>query len=567
MSVSCAYAEVCILRNDNRAAVVVVRATRVVFLRNGTREFAARELRESTHRVLALVTDANPRVDHLLTRRDTRAIQQVGKYQLGRLLAVGGMAEIYLARETGIAGFERWVVIKRILPQFEADAEFVRMFLDEARLAATLQHPNVVQVFAVDEHEGLHYLAMEYLHGYDLGRVLTRASAAKRRLPLEQALTIVHGAAAGLHHAHESRGIDGKPNGVVHRDVSPGNIVITFDGSVKLVDFGIAKAIARGTKTAEGTIKGKVSYMSPEQCRGRAIDRRSDIFSLGIVLWELTTGRKLFKGASEFMIANQLLNEEIPRPSSRVDNYPPALEALVMRMLGSDPDDRPATTRQVQLDIEELARDRRMSLSPIGLAAYMTELFGDDRGPWEEIASESSSPAATPIVTSSTVAMRAGRPARRGKLLFVAPVAAVALGAIGWTVYAGLDGSSTSAAAIPAPSTPEPTPTPKQESKPMPIVESKPAVVESKPAVAESKPAVENKPTDPPAVIAPPRAASVRKRTTIARPKSEPPKAEALTVDPAVEREQLEAKRRADAERKQKELEQKYFGDRKERTP
>src|SRR5678816_989563 len=184
------------------------------------------------------------------------------------------MAEIYLARLTSIGGFQKHVVLKRILPQFARDADFLRMFFQEARTAATLEHPNVAQVYDMGEERGVHFFAMEYLHGEDC-RGLVRALQQRRQaLPLEHAIAIVIGAAAGCHYVHEQRDVDGKPLGLIHRDINPTNVVVTYTGSIKLVDFGIAKATALADSTQAGTAKGKLGYMSPEQYLGEALDRR-----------------------------------------------------------------------------------------------------------------------------------------------------------------------------------------------------------------------------------------------------------------------------------------------------
>jgi serine/threonine protein kinase len=299
---------------------------------------------------------------------------RLGKYELISHVAIGGMAEIYVARASGIAGFEKAVILKRILPQHAADPEFVQMFLDEARLAATLHHANVVQVFDIGVEGDSPFFTMERVHGEHLGEILRAAHRAGRGLSLEHALAIVAGAAAGLHHAHEQ--------GIVHRDVSPSNVMVTFDGVVKVVDFGIAKAAARRTSTRDGTIKGKVSYMSPEQCRGDALDRRSDVFALGILLFELTTGRRLFKG-DEYAVLQAVIHTDAPAPSSVKDDYPPALERIVVRALQRDPANRHATAEELQVELEELARDQRWSLSSVGLGRFLREIFPDrpDRTP------------------------------------------------------------------------------------------------------------------------------------------------------------------------------------------
>ncbi len=212
-----------------------------------------------------------------------------GKYEVLRKLAIGGMAEIYLARVRGHAGFEKLVVLKRILPHIAEDPAFVKMFLDEARLAATLQHPNIADVYDVGSEGKFYFFTMEYIHGADARTVRLQAHRKSQPIPLMNALAIVHGTASALAYAHDKRGPDG-PLGLVHRDVSSSNILVSFDGAVKLVDFGIARATSRESKTRTGTLKGKIPYMSPEQCQNQPLDRRSDLFSLGVVLYELTVG-------------------------------------------------------------------------------------------------------------------------------------------------------------------------------------------------------------------------------------------------------------------------------------
>ena len=221
--------------------------------------------------------------------------RRFGKYTLLRKLATGGMAELFLALQKSVAGFEKLLVIKRILPQMNQDANFIAMLLQEARVAATLSHPNIVQIFDVGEIDGVFYIAMEHVHGEDI-RSIVRQMAAKKypEFPREHALAIVLGVCAGLAYAHEKRDLDGAPLHIVHRDVSPQNIVVTFSGDIKLVDFGIAKSDSISlSQTKSGRLKGKGPYMSPEQALGEPVDARSDLFSAGVVLFELTTGDAL----------------------------------------------------------------------------------------------------------------------------------------------------------------------------------------------------------------------------------------------------------------------------------
>lgn len=311
--------------------------------------------------------------------------ERVGKYQVLKRLAVGGMAEIYLARVTGIEGFQKHVVLKKIRPIHAEDPRFVEMFLDEARLAALLHHQNIAQVYDIGQLDGGYFFSMEFLHGQDVQSILKRMVKNRERVPLEYALTIVAGAAAGLHYAHEKRGPSGKPLNIVHRDVSPSNIVVTYDGAVKVVDFGIARAAQReSAETRSGTLKGKISYMSPEQCRGEELDRRSDIFALGIVLYEVTTTMRLFRKGkdSDFLVMQRIVSGEVPRPRERISDYPEELEQVVMRALAIKPTDRYQTARDLLLDLENVAANLRLPLSPARLSAFVESTFGRPAEPW-----------------------------------------------------------------------------------------------------------------------------------------------------------------------------------------
>ncbi len=307
---------------------------------------------------------------------------RLGKYEILMPLAAGGMARIYIGRATGIGSFERHIVLKLILPERANDHTAVQMFLDEARLAAALNHQNVAQVFEVGEDQGIHYLAMEYVHGQDLRALLAKAGGSGTRVPIELALTVVAGAASGLNHAHERRGQDGVPLGIVHRDVSPSNIMIGYDGSVKLLDFGIAKATQRSIETQSGIIKGKFAYMAPEQCRGRDVDKRSDVFSLGIILYEITTQHRCFRADSDFDTMHRIVTGDVVRPTRLVPNYPAALEAIVLKALAVDPAQRYQSADQLLEAVESLASQARMSLSTNALGRFMVEMFGDQPEPW-----------------------------------------------------------------------------------------------------------------------------------------------------------------------------------------
>jgi serine/threonine protein kinase len=303
---------------------------------------------------------------------------KLGKYQLIRRLATGGMAELFLARTTAIHGFEKIVVLKRILPQHAENDDFIRMFLAEARLAATLHHPNIVQVYDIGEDNGTYFFTMEYVQGVDLRKLVRSARKKSTALPLEHILHIIMGMAGGLNHAHEKVGLDGKPLGIVHRDVSPSNVLVTFDGGVKIVDFGIAKAATAQVATIAGTLKGKIPYMSPEQCRGEGVDRRSDIFSIGTLLWELTTGTRLFAGDNEFAILNRVAKGDVPTPSSIRPDYPPELEAIVMKALQADPEHRYGTALDLQIDLEDFSREARLPVSSARLGRFMKDLCAEE---------------------------------------------------------------------------------------------------------------------------------------------------------------------------------------------
>ncbi|HEY3815773.1 MAG TPA: serine/threonine-protein kinase [Polyangiaceae bacterium] len=302
-----------------------------------------------------------------------------GKYTLIRKLAAGGMAELFLAIQKSMAGFEKLLVIKRILPAMNKDRAFIDMLLHEARIAATLSHPNIVQVFDVGEVDGAYFIAMEHVHGEDL-RSIVRQMKKKDvvEFPLEHALSMILGVCAGLAYAHDKRDLDGTALNIVHRDVSPQNVVVTFTGDVKIVDFGIAKSDARIEELSKnGNLKGKVPYMSPEQARGEAIDWRSDIFAAGVILFELTTGKRLFKGTSEYDTLKLICEREYPLPSQARLGYPRDLEVIVMRALAKDRAQRWQSAREMQGAIEEFVRKEQLAVSPIALSAFMQALFED----------------------------------------------------------------------------------------------------------------------------------------------------------------------------------------------
>ncbi len=300
--------------------------------------------------------------------------QTFGKFQLLKKLATGGMAEVWLARHSGIEGFQRMLVLKRILPHLADDPEFVQMFLNEAKIAARFNHPNIAQIYDLGEANGTYYIAMEFVHGEDLGRVMRKAWNAGQWVAQPLAIRIVASACEGLYYAHTKADDKGQPLKVVHRDVSPQNILISFDGSVKLVDFGIAKAADAQSMTRSGAIKGKFAYMSPEQAAGRVVDQRSDLFSIGLVLYELLTGVRPLKRDSELATLQAALECRI-EPPSKVADVPPELDAVVMGALARAADDRYRDARQFQMALEEFLVGQRWVATSVQVSELMSTLF------------------------------------------------------------------------------------------------------------------------------------------------------------------------------------------------
>jgi serine/threonine protein kinase len=302
--------------------------------------------------------------------------QPFGKYQLLKKLATGGMAEVWLARQTGIEGFAKNLVVKRILPHLAEDREFVEMFRNEALIAARFNHPNIAQVYEFGEANGNYYIAMEYIHGEDLGRVMRKAWEQNQWVARPLAIRIVAAACEGLYYAHSRTDESGRPLRVVHRDISPQNILISFDGSVKLVDFGIAKAADQASLTRSGAIKGKFAYMAPEQASGKPLDCRADVFSIGLVLYELLTGVRPLKRDTELATLQAALECAIP-PPSEVADVPPELDSVVMQALSKSIDSRYRDARQFQLALEEFLVSQRWVASSVQVSELMEALFSD----------------------------------------------------------------------------------------------------------------------------------------------------------------------------------------------
>jgi serine/threonine-protein kinase len=304
--------------------------------------------------------------------------QQFGKYLLLKRLALGGMAEIWLAKQLGVQGFEKLVVVKRILDQFATEKEFVEMFLDEARLAATLNHPNVVQIYDLGQEQSSFYIAMEFIAGHDLLAILKKCKRAQVSLPPPIAARLVASACEGLHYAHTRKDLQGNPLNLVHRDVSPSNILVTYEGGVKVVDFGIAKAESQSTKTEAGKLKGKYSYMSPEQIRTVQLDARSDVFALGIVLYEILVGRRLFKRDNELAIMQDILEGEVRPPSELREDVPRELDEICLKALQKDRRKRFGSAQEMQVALEKYLASTPEPPSSIHVSRFMLELFAEE---------------------------------------------------------------------------------------------------------------------------------------------------------------------------------------------
>jgi len=306
----------------------------------------------------------------------TPTVERLGRYEILGEIASGGMATVFLGRVTGAKGFQRLVAIKRLHPHLESEEEFVSMFLDEARLAAKIRHPNVVATLDVEDDEHL-YLVMEYVEGDRLLALLRHAAKTGEKIPPAIAVRIAMDTLAGLHAAHELTDDDGSLIGLVHRDVSPQNILVSVDGSVKLVDFGIAKASARLSVTRDGQLKGKIAYMAPEQTKRSEIDRRVDIFAMGIITWEMLTAKKLFNGESDVEVLNQLLFEPIPRLREVAPTVPASLDSVVARALERDPAKRFATAAEFSDALERASKIFGGPATTKTIAAHLQKVSGE----------------------------------------------------------------------------------------------------------------------------------------------------------------------------------------------
>ncbi|MCP4627716.1 MAG: protein kinase [bacterium] len=302
---------------------------------------------------------------------------QFGKYRLLDKIAVGGMAELYRAKLTGVQGFEKLIAIKKILPNLSEDDNLITSFIDEAKLAALLHHENIVQIYDFGNMDNEYFIAMEFLFGKDLRTIRKAANNREQPLGMGYILYIISRICAGLDYSHNLKDLQGKPLNIIHRDINPQNILVTYEGQVKIIDYGIAKAASQNNKTRENLIKGKLAYMSPEQANGQTIDHRSDIFSTGIILYELLADRRMFEG--ETMHVLSLVREaHYDPPEEVIPDLPAELNQILHRALAKDPDDRYQSASEMLADIEEFAFELSLRPNARSFSQYMKELFEEE---------------------------------------------------------------------------------------------------------------------------------------------------------------------------------------------
>jgi serine/threonine protein kinase/Zn-finger nucleic acid-binding protein len=298
-----------------------------------------------------------------------------GSYQVLSRIATGGMGEVYLARKQGPGGFVKRVVVKTLLSHLSGEEEFIEMFLDEARLNSRLCHTNIGEIYDLGRVNGSFFLVMEYIDGVDLHTIFDFCKEKDRSIPAEQSVRIVSQVCQGLHYAHTLSDARGVPLGIVHRDICPKNIMVSYEGTAKVIDFGIAKATTRRHKTENGSVKGRIPYMSPEQCTGSEVDARSDMFSLGVVFWELITGRRLFKMSSDIQTHKEIATGNVRRPRSIDGNIPAQLEDIVLKALRKSPDYRYQSALEMKQELDDYLDGLGTNSNAVHLAPFMKELF------------------------------------------------------------------------------------------------------------------------------------------------------------------------------------------------
>ncbi|HEX8793143.1 MAG TPA: serine/threonine-protein kinase [Polyangiaceae bacterium] len=307
------------------------------------------------------------------------ALPEIGRYHLVAELARGGMGIVHLAATQGLGGFNKLLVVKELRPELAGDELYVRMFLDEARLAARLTHRNIVQTIEVGSESSRHYMVMEYLDGRSLHRIVRRFHQQRGGLPVGAHLRVIAEALLGLQYAHDLRDFDGEPLGIVHRDVSPLNVLVTFDGQAKLVDFGIAKSADSSQETKTGILKGRVAYMAPEQAWGSVVDRRADLYAVGVMIWEAAAGRRLWPGKSDVEILARLLKEEAPTLRDVRPEAPEDLTAICARAMAKRPEDRYASAGELLDDLETHLSRRRDAMTMREIGSLVTNAFSEER--------------------------------------------------------------------------------------------------------------------------------------------------------------------------------------------
>jgi serine/threonine protein kinase len=312
-----------------------------------------------------------------------------GEYKILKKIAVGGMAEVFLAKRVGVKGFEKLLAIKRILPQFSENEEFISMFIDEAKLAAQLNHSNIVQIYDFGSHQDSHYIAMEYIFGKDLRSILKKSKERQERLPETQCAYVATEAAKALEYAHTLKDHFGRPLQIIHRDISPQNILISYEGEMMLADFGIAKAASKSTETRAGVLKGKILYMSPEQAWGKSIDKRSDLYSLGVILYEMVSDRKIFDADSEFSMLEKVRNAQVEFPPEIFEKVPKRLFYIIKKALEKRPGDRYQSAHEMRVDLEDYLLAAQETLSEKMLSNYLKRLFRNEMEEERKIFAES----------------------------------------------------------------------------------------------------------------------------------------------------------------------------------
>ena len=358
---------------------------------------------------------------------------RLGRYTVVRRIGSGGMAELYLARLDGPEGFVKPVALKLMHPHLSDDAHFAQMFLKEARIAATLEHPAIVPVLDVGEFGGEYFMALEYVHGRDLRQLLSELKGTL--MPLGAALRVVLEVGRALHYAHRLRDVGGRPLGIVHRDVSPSNVLLSFQGAVKLADFGVAKMAERSNATASGALKGKLGYMSPEQCLQEHVDARSDVFSLGVVLYEATTGRRAFRAEQPVAVMNRVIDGEWVAPKRFVPDYPEALHQILAKALEVDVEQRWPNAEAMCEALERFATEAGLDIRPEGLASFLQERYGQQALPDLEVPTLET-PRLRAVALDQTITTVDGPAPRSGSRRLLAVAALVGVlgigGLLGW---------------------------------------------------------------------------------------------------------------------------------------